>query len=40
MLQAYNWPMEVNNTLEITLNEVKFERDETKKCAGRIEQAS
>jgi hypothetical protein len=27
---------EVNNTLEITLNEVKFKRDETKKCAGRI----
>jgi hypothetical protein len=28
---------EVNNTLEITLNQVKFERDETKKCTGRIE---
>jgi hypothetical protein len=29
---------EVNNTLEMTLDQVKFERDETKKRAGIIEQ--
>jgi predicted nucleic acid-binding Zn-ribbon protein len=29
---------EVNNTLVININQVKFERDETKKRTGRIEQ--
>jgi hypothetical protein len=29
---------EVNNTLDMTLDQVKFEKDETKQRDGRIEQ--